>query len=215
MRFFENYQKVYPYIEALNDNAPDKETRWVISDLLSFLEDYLNISTNQYMRVKCKLEYLLAGKEKTASLHQELNIMFGDVHFMFIAMGKAYSISLQLLEKLERHDLVHFITTSEHYQIMKFFRNNLEHMDEKLTKQNNGREREWYSANSRSHWFARQWGVMNGTEISLGDYTFSIEEDSLFPLWEIYDQIFEIINEKYVSPNKEKVDLIFKNHRLL
>lgn len=215
MRIFENYHKVYPYIEALNDNAPDHETRWMISDLLSFLEDYLNITTNQYIRVKKKLEYLSGGVEKSTSLHQELNIMFGDVHFMFIAIGKAYSISLQLLKKLERPDLVFAITTSEHYKTMKFFRNNLEHMDEKLTKQNDGNEKEWYSQNTRSHWFSRQWGVMNGTKISLGNYAFSIEEKSISPLWEIYDQIFEIIEKKYIDPDKEKIDRIFKNHRLL
>ena len=53
---------------------------------------------------------------------------------------------------------------------------------------------------------------MSENEITLGDYTFSIDEQSLSPLWEIYDQILAILNEKYIVPNKEKVDRLFKGH---
>lgn len=212
MRLFENYFKLYPYIEALTDDAPDAEIRWEISDLLRFLEDYLNITTNQYMRVKNKRECLAAYKDNKKLLHREINIMFGDIHFMFVAMGKVYSNALLLLKILGKQELFRSILSSDHYKIVKFFRNNLEHMDEKLTDQNDKYRKSWYSTSSRSHWFSRQWGTMSETEITLGDYTFSIDEQSLFPLWEIYDQILAILNEKYIVPNKEKVDRLFKGH---
>lgn len=55
-----------------------------------FLEDYLNLTTNQYMRVKDNREKISSLSEHTWELHDTLNIMFGDLHFLLIAIDKAY-----------------------------------------------------------------------------------------------------------------------------
>ena len=81
MRTFHTYHDIYLYIEPLTDDEPDSRTRHQISNCFCFLEDYLNLTTNQYMRVK-------DNREKISSLSE--HIMFGDLHFLLIAIDKAY-----------------------------------------------------------------------------------------------------------------------------
>ena len=54
---------------------------------------------------------------------------------------------------------------------------------------------------------------MNGDEIKLGNASFVVEETSFTELWETYDKILSIIENKYVLPNKEVVDRIWAGHR--
>lgn len=61
MRIFHNHHNIYLYIEPLTDDDPNARTRHQISNCFCFLEDYLNLTTNQYMRVK-------ENKEKLRSL---------------------------------------------------------------------------------------------------------------------------------------------------
>ena len=212
MRIFENYHKVYLYIEPLVDGEPDEQKRYHISNLLCFLEKYLNITTNQYIRVKQNYKTLFKLKDNKKELHHKMNIMFGDIHFMLISMEKAYSLSIRMLEILGRPDTANMIRSSESYKIVKFFRNNLEHMNDKLTVEDYKYRESWYSNEYHSHWFARQWESMHGNAIKLGPYSFEIDESSFEFLWDLYDQIFKIITDEYIIPNKVNVDLAFKGH---
>lgn len=83
MRTFHTYHDIYLYIEPLTDDEPDSRTRHQISNCFCFLEDYLNLTTNQYMRVKDNREKISSLSEHTWELHDALNIMFGDLHFLF------------------------------------------------------------------------------------------------------------------------------------
>ena len=212
MRTFENHHKVYLYIEPLVDGEPDERKRKHISNLLCFLEDYLNITTNQYIRVKENYESLFKPDNTKRELYYKMNIMFGDIHFMLISMEKAYALSIRMFEILGRIDAADTIRKSEDYKIVKFFRNNLEHMNDKLTVEDHKYRESWYSNDYHTHWFARQWGGMRGNTIKLGPYSFNIDESSFAFLWDSYDQIFKIITDEYVIPNKINVDLAFKGH---
>ena len=169
MRTFENYHKVYLYIEPLVDGDPDEQKRKHISNLLCFLENYLNITTNQYIRVKSNYECLFQLDNKR-ELSYKMNIMFGDIHFMLISMEKAYALSIRIFEILERIDTAKTVRNSEDYKIVKFFRNNLEHMNDKLTVEDHKYREPWYSNDYHTHWFARQWGSMHDKTIKLGPY---------------------------------------------
>ncbi|OUQ13131.1 hypothetical protein B5E84_17930 [Lachnoclostridium sp. An14] len=212
MQTFENYHKIYLYIEPLVDDEKDARERMHLSHLFCFLEDYLNLTINQYDRVKENHDSLKNYAESKKELHHCMNIMFGDIHFMLISMEKAYSLSMRMLEILKEKETVKEIRESNAYKTVKFFRNNLEHMNDKLTIEDHKYRESWYSSDYHTHWFARQWGSMHGNTIKLGNYSFSVEETSLEPLLNIYHKIFGIITERYIIPNKEVVDRIFKGH---
>lgn len=52
MKIFHNYHDIYLYIEPLSDTDPDALVRHRIFNCFYFLESYLNLTTNQYTRVK-------------------------------------------------------------------------------------------------------------------------------------------------------------------
>ena len=85
-------------------------------------------------------------------------------------------------------------------------------MNDKLTVEDYKYRESWYSNEYHSHWFARQWESMHGNAIKLGPYSFEIDESSFEFLWDLYDQIFKIITDEYIIPNKVNVDLAFKGH---
>lgn len=212
MRTFENYHNIYLYIEPLTDDDPDLKKRYQISNTLKYLEDYLNITTNQYNRIVENETNLNLYPNSSKELHQHLVILFGDIHFLLIATEKSYLLSFELLELLDYKEMRHSGEKSETFRSIKHMRNNLEHMNENLTCHDSRynrciEERGWYT-----NWFNRQWSGMIGGTIELGKHSFSICEDSFTPLWDLYDNILSIIEKKYVLPNKETVDRIFSGH---
>ncbi len=212
MRTFENYHNVYLYVEPLTDDDPDLKKRYQISNTLKYLENYLNITTNQYNRIVENRTNLYLYPNSSKALHQHLVIFFGDIHFLLIAVEKSYLLSFELLDLLDCQELHHSEERSETFQSIKHMRNNLEHMNENLTCHDSRynrciEERGWYT-----NWFDRQWSGMTGNTIGLGKHSFSICEDSFTPLWDLYDNILSVIEEKYVLPNKETVDRIFSGH---
>ena len=103
-------------------------------------------------------------------------------------------------------------TKSQLFKIIKFIRNNLEHMDDKLTKEDGKYTEPWYSNTAHTFWFNRQWGSMDNDTIKLGDKSLTINEQTFEPLEKLYDIILSIITKRYVIPNKEIVDRIFSRH---
>ena len=102
---------------------------------------------------------------------------------------------------------------SEPRMNIKHLRNNLEHMDEKLTSQDQKYQESWYSDSEYHNWFSSQWGSLNDNTIKLGSGSFVIEETSFTELWETYDKILSVIQDKYVFVNKETVDRIWNGHK--
>lgn len=213
MRTFHTYHDIYLYIEPLTDDEPDSRTRHQISNCFCFLEDYLNLTTNQYMRVKDNREKISSLSEHTWELHDTLNIMFGDLHFLLIAIDKAYSLSIKLLNLLGETASASSLSHSKYRMNLKHFRNNLEHMDEKLTTEDQKYQEPWYSDSEYHNWFSSQWGSMSGDLIKLGNYSFTLNESSFAQLWDAYDNITSIIQDKYISKNKEIVDQIWNGHK--
>ncbi len=212
MRTFVNYHDIYLYIEPLTDDETDSHKRYQVSNLFMFLEDYLNLTTNQYMRVKEHRDKLSEVPPHSKALYREMNIFFGDIHFLIIAMEKSYSLSIRLLQILDEKKAAADAFESETFRTIKFIRNNLEHMNDKLTREDGKYRESWYSDSPHTYWFSRQWGSMRGNQIKLGDATFDVTESSFEPLWNLYDSIYKIINERYIAPTKETVDKIFKGH---
>ena len=54
---------------------------------------------------------------------------------------------------------------------------------------------------------------MSGDLIKLGNYSFTLNESSFAQLWDAYDNITSIIQDKYISKNKKIVDRIWNGHK--
>lgn len=212
MKMFENYHNIHLYIEPLDDSKPDAHIRYEVSNLLMLLEDYLNLTTNQYIRVKDNRDKLKNYPQNNKALHRQMNIFFGDIHFMLISTEKAYNLSIRLLKILGENKTAVDATKSQLFKIIKFIRNNLEHMDDKLTKEDGKYTEPWYSNTAHTFWFNRQWGSMDNDTIKLGDKSLTINGQTFEPLEKLYDIILSIITKRYVIPNKEIVDRIFSRH---
>lgn len=213
MRTFHNYHDIYLYIEPLTDDEPDSRVRHQISNCFCFLEDYLNLTTNQYMRVKDNREKIFSIPPHTWELHDTINIMLGDLHFLFISIDKVYSLSIKLLNLLEDTAAASSLSHSEQRMNLKHLRNNLEHMDEKLTTEDQKYKKPWYAASEYHNWFSSQWGSISDNSIKLGNGSFILDESSFSQLWDTYDNILCILQKKYISVNKELVDRIFDGHK--
>lgn len=131
---------------------------------------------------------------------------------MLISAEKAYNLSIRLLKILGENKTAVDATKSQLFKIIKFIRNNLEHMDDKLTKEDGKYTEPWYSNTAHTFWFNRQWGSMDNDTIKLGDKSLTINEQTFEPLEKLYDIILSIITKRYVIPNKEIVDRIFSRH---
>lgn len=213
MRTFHNYHDIYLYIEPLTDDESDSRVRHQISNCFCFLEDYLNLTTNQYMRVKDNREKIFSIPPHTWELHDTINIMLGDLHFLFISIDKAYSLSIKLLNLLGDTAAASSLSHSEQRMNLKHLRNNLEHMDEKLTTEDQKYKKPWYVASEYHNWFISEWGSISGNSIKLGNGSFILDESSFSQLWDTYDNILCILQKKYISVNKELVDRIFDGHK--
>lgn len=213
MRTFHKYHDIYLYIEPLTDDEPDSRVRHQISNCFCFLEDYLNLTTNQYIRVKDNREKIFSIPPHTWELHDTINIILGDLHFLFISIDKVYSLSIKLLNLLGDTAAASSLSHSEQRMNLKHLRNNLEHMDEKLTTEDQKYKKPWYAASEYHNWFISEWGSISGNSIKLGNGSFVLDESSLSQLWDTYDNILCILQKKYISVNKELVDRIFDGHK--
>ena len=161
------------------------------------------------MRVKDNREKIFSIPPHTWELHDTINIMLGDLHFLFISIDKVYSLSIKLLNLLEDTAAASSLSHSEQRMNLKHLRNNLEHMDEKLTTEDQKYKKPWYAASEYHNWFSSQWGSISDNSIKLGNGSFILDESSFSQLWDTYDNILCILQKKYISVNKELVDRIF------
>lgn len=209
MRTFNNYSNVYKYILPLNGKEPSFNVHCQVQNLFCYFEDYLNLTTNQYERIqKCIAELsLLPSSGKFVS--RNISILFGDIHFLFIALEKSYKLSFELLRLLGNEALSIESRNSPEFVNVKQIRNCIEHMDENLTIHDSRYNTYVPEYGSYTNWFSRQFGTIMDNVIELGKYRFAICEESFSHIWNLYDIIFESLQKIYVIPNKPLYDKIF------
>lgn len=210
MRKFENYQKIYRYIVSLDCQHPDYRKCHQIQNLFLYFEDYLNLTTNQWKRIANNMAELNLLPCSGKFVQDDLLVLLGDIHFMLISLEKAYKIAFRLLLLLDNKPLYEEARSSFLYTNVKQIRNCLEHMDENLTEKDTKNNHFTQSYSSYTNWFCQQWGTIVNDKIILGKYSYELSEDSLYPIQNLYNSISKLIDEKYVLPNKEDYDMIFK-----
>lgn len=210
MRKFENYQKIYLYIVPLDCKHPDYRKCHQIQNLFFYFENYLNLTTNQWRRIANNMAELNLLPCSGKFVQEDLLVLLGDIHFMFISLEKAYKIAFRLLLLLDNKPLYEEARSSFLYTNVKQIRNCLEHMDENLTDKDTKNNNLVQSYSPYTNWFCQQWGTIVNDKIILGKYSYELSEDSLSPIQNLYDSILKLIEEKYALPNREDYDMIFK-----
>ncbi|MDO5362871.1 MAG: hypothetical protein Q4F03_09530 [Eubacteriales bacterium] len=210
MRKFENYQKIYRYIAPLDCKHPDYRKCHQIQNLFLYFENYLNLTTNQWRRIANNMAELNLLPCSGKLVQEDLLVLLGDIHFMFISLEKAYKIAFRLLLLLDNKPLYEESRSSFLYTNIKQIRNCLEHMDENLTDKDTKNNYLIQSYSPYTNWFCQQWGTIVNDKIILGKYSYELSEASLSPVQNLYDSILKLIEEKYVLPNREVYDMIFK-----
>lgn len=210
MKQFDNYRKIYRYINHIDESNPQYETHIIISHLYKYLEDYLNIINIQFKRIaQTEKEMEPLSNHSVQKFNDRLLFtkLWGDIHFLLIAIEKSYNITIKLYNKLSKHTKSKQIKNSDDYITKKRLRNMLEHMDDNLT---DGLEKSKKVVSNYSYhninWFDNQYSSLSDNTLKLKNYKFKIEENSLNFLYNYYDEITSILNKEYVLPVKKDVD---------
>lgn len=217
MQKYNNYKSLYKYIEPLEDMHLDKQysSRYRISTLYKYLEKYLTITSNQLSRVIDEINTIstLAGDTgKYSNIDYDVTIYSGDLHFFIIALEKCYILSSKLYDALGCKQSSTDTKQSTAFINIKKIRNHLEHMNENLADMSTmDSKHPNYSPNS--NWFDCTWSGHDLYKIEIITpknqiYSLSLNKDTLNDIISHYDNITNIINEKFVKPNKELVDKI-------
>lgn len=215
MKQFDNYKKIYRYIEHIDKSNPQYETHIIISHLYKYLEDYLNVITIQFKRIQqTKKEMEPLANQSIEKFNDRLLFtkLWADIHFLLIAIEKSYNITIKLYNKLSMKIKSKQIKSSDDYIAKKRLRNMLEHMDDNLTDGLNESKR--IIPNYSSHninWFDNQYGFISDNTLKLKKYKFKIEETSLNLLYNYYDEITSILNKDYVLPVKKDADAFWES----
>ncbi len=216
MKKFNKYLSIYKYIEPLEDDDKDFELRNSISLLYLYLEKYLNISSVQLQRSleDDKKIKKLTNIKHNKNLSKFLDLFFADIHFLLISMEKCYKMVIKLFGLLNNTQKVKQIITDTEYINTKYIRNQLEHMDEKLSQTIDESQKHYFPLFKRkANWFHQQFRLMINNKITLTDknkktYTFELNENCMDKLIYYYEEINKLIENKYTLPNKDYVDKI-------
>ena len=207
MRQFDNYKNVYIYLDYYcdinSDNNAEISKYNAINNLYMFLEDYLNITSIQFKRLKADNEELyLLSNQKIDTFEDKLKFtkIFADIHFTLVSIEKSYNIVIQLYNKLNLKSKGTEIKKSSDYLSKKRLRNILEHMDENIVLP---------SDINHSNWFIHDNSVISNNTYTLKGYEFKLSLDSVSLLYSYYDEITSILMKDYVEPVKDTVDKIY------
>lgn len=210
MKTFNTHESIYKYIAHAFPKDVDYEDRIIISNIYSYIEKYLNMTSFQFERIDMDyfemdeaMEYPNGSFERTVPFIK----LKGDIHFLIISAEKAYNLIMKLYMKLDLKSNCKEVESSIEYKNIKKLRNNLEHMEEKLIqgwRRSKNKMPDVFE--SSVNWFAHDLA-------SIGDKTFKLEKNSLLlepesleHLYSCYDNITNIIYKKYVEPNKNDID---------
>ncbi|MBD5154324.1 MAG: hypothetical protein HDT15_04415 [Oscillibacter sp.] len=122
-----------------------------------------------------------------------LTSLWADYYFFVNTVERTYRLAMILYEMLGETEKAIQIKLSHTFDNVRKFRNGIEHLYEDAAKPGG----EFYNQH-------RTMGP--DREIFIGALSFKASESSLQVLYQIYDDISNIIEQKYVIPNKEIVD---------
>lgn len=211
--YINNYINLYKYIEPLNDDEPDAERRYTISKLYKFLERYINASFIEIDRInesnnmldKISNKHITNNKDKKV-----ITTLFCDSHFLIISLEKCYQLIIELFNLLDEINKSNEIRSSSNFIKVKRMRNSIEHMNENLLD-DKIKSQKYFDFNTIGHnWLSSQLSTISDNSITIKDYTLNLSQESLDILLLYYSTINDIINTKYVIPNKELVDKLFR-----
>ncbi|MCI7152959.1 MAG: hypothetical protein MR952_11045 [Flavonifractor plautii] len=124
--------------------------------------------------------------------------LWADYYFFLNTTERTYRLAMNLYDKLCLPEKSKEIRESKVFNEARLMRNKIEHIYEGLSKQ--------------GEYFSQQYGSMGeSNEIEIDGISFEANETSLQPLYQIYEDISKIITERYITPNRELVDRIWKN----
>ena len=199
MRTFDNSYGTDKYILPLLLDDPEYEVRASISNMFTYLDDFMNTLMLELERIQednQKLEKL--RKQRVERLEDRLcfTALWADYYFFLNTVERTYRLAKELYKKLGEYDKERQIDQSISYFNARRIRNKIEHLYENLSDEH----KQFYSQH-------RSMGPKN--EITIDGISFSASEDSLQLLYQVYDDISNIIKEKYINPSKKVVDRIW------
>ena len=199
MRTFDNSYGTEKYILPLLLDDPDYEIRLSISNMFTYLDDFMNILMLELSRIdddNSKLNSLINRRIEKFEDRLCLTALWADYYFFLNTVERTYRLVKELYKKLGEHEKARHIEESTAYNNARRTRNKIEHLYENL------------SDNSKQ-FYAQHRSMGPKNEITIDGVAFSASEDSLQLLYQIYDDVSNIIKEKYIVPNKEVVDRIW------
>lgn len=199
MRTFDNSNGTRKYILPLLLDDPEYEVRASISNMFTYLDDFMNTLMLQLERIQDdnqKLEGLYNRKIDKLEERLCFTALWADYYFFLNTVERTYRLAKELYKKLGECDKERQLDQSISYFNARKIRNKIEHLYKNLSDEH----KQFYSQH-------RSMGPKN--EITIDGISFSASEDSLQLLYQIYDDISNIITEKYIEPSRKVVDRIF------
>ena len=203
MRSFDRSYGTHKYILPLVLDAPDYKFRASIANMYTYLDDFMNTLVLELSRIdETNLKMEKVANQSVENFDDRLLFVYlwADYYFFLNTVERTYRLVINLYNYLSENDKAQKIRNSKVFNDVRLIRNRIEHLYEDVSK---GTGEEFYAQH-------RSMGAEN--EITIGDITFAANENALYLLYQIYDDISNIIEEKYINPNKDVVDRIWKAH---
>ena len=200
MRKFDRSYGTDKYIRPLDLKAPDYNARVIISNMYTYLDDFMNTLNLQLLRIEeSNLKMGVIANQRVEKFEDRMIFvcLWADYYFFLNTMERTYRLAEKLYKRLDEKGKAQEIKDSKNFNDLRIIRNCIEHLYEDITKKNGEK---FYSQH-------RSMGDRN--EITINGITFAANEDSMYQLYQIYDDISRIIEEKYIIPNRDIVDRIW------
>ena len=198
MRMFDNAHGTEKYICPLDLDAPDYHKRETISKLFTYLDEFMNTIMIELNRIDDSNKHLHTMANRRIEKFEERLIfttLWADYYFFLNTVERTYRLAAELYDALGEPDKKKGIKESRTFNDVRRTRNCIEHLYEDVVKN---------PAFYRQH---RSMGPEN--KITIDGVSFDASESSLQLLYQIYDDISNIITKRYIAPNKEIVDRVY------
>lgn len=199
MRTFDDSYGTYKYILPLLLNDPDYELRASIYSMFHCLDNFMNTIILELGRINednIALERMANRSIKKFEERLWFTTLWADYYFFLNTVERTYRLAMKLYIKLDFAQKAKEIRESKQFNDARLMRNKIEHIYEELAK--------------HGEQFSHQYGSMGEkNRIEIDGVSFRASEDSLQLLYQIYDDISNIIVKKYIEPNKKVVDQIW------
>lgn len=198
MRIFDNAYGTGKYICPLDLDAPDYHKRETISNLFTYLDEFMNTIMIELQRIDDSNKQLDTMANMRIEKFEErlyFTALWADYYFFLNTVERTYRLAAELYDALGEHDKKKEIKESNTFNDVRHIRNCIEHLYEDVSK------------NPAFYTQHRSMGPEN--KITIDGVSFDASESSLQLLYQIYDDISNIITKRYIVPNKEMVDQMY------